>query len=95
LGHRAAPALTQGALFSMANVACRDLLETNIRFNEVFLGFRVEVDSSAIKNNVVKASDFARNYQKLLGSSEIRSSRVTVTVPEEMDNLNYKRKHDS
>ena len=79
----------------MANVACRDLLETNVRFNEVFLGFRVEVDASAIKNSVVKASDFAKNYQKLLGSPEIRSCRVTVMVPEEMEDLNYKRKHDS
>jgi hypothetical protein len=79
----------------MANIACRDLLDTNIRFNEVYLGFRVEVDTSAVKNGVVKASDFAVNYQKLLGSTEIRSCRVTVLIPEEVGSLNYKRKHDS
>lgn len=50
----------------MVNVACRDLLETNIRFNEVFLGFRVEVDASAIKNSVVKASDFAKTIGSFL-----------------------------
>jgi len=61
----------------------------------VFLGFRVEVDVSAIKNSVVKASDFAKNYRKLLGSPEIRSCRVTVMFPQEMESLNYKRKHDS
>jgi hypothetical protein len=90
-GYRAAPALTQGALFSMANIACRDLLETNLRFAEVFLGFRIEVDASAIKNNVVKASDFAKNYRKLLGSPEIRSCRDSVMFPQEIENLNYKR----
>lgn len=79
----------------MANVACRDLLETNIRFNEVYLGFRVEVDATAVPNGEVKASDFAKNYQKLLGDSSIRSCRVTVMVPEEIGTLNYKRKHDS
>jgi hypothetical protein len=79
----------------MANIACRDLLDTNIRFNEVFLGFRVEVDTSAVKNSVVKASDFAENYQKLLGSPKIRSCRVTVLVPEDVGSLKYNRKHDS
>jgi hypothetical protein len=31
-------------LYSMANVACRDKKETNVRFNEVYLTLRVEVD---------------------------------------------------
>ena len=30
-------AVGQGALFSMANVACRENKSTNIRFNEVYL----------------------------------------------------------
>ncbi|KAF7896087.1 hypothetical protein EAF00_006102 [Botryotinia globosa] len=47
IGARAAPAISQGPLFSMANVACRDNTDSSVRFNEVYLNCLVEVDPSA------------------------------------------------
>lgn len=88
----AAPAITQGSLFSMANVACRDNADTNVRFNEVYLGCRVEVDESAVKTGAMKASDFARVYTNLLSRLEIRSSRVSVYTHEDLEDLKHKKK---
>lgn len=62
-GIYAAPVLTQGPLFSMANVACRDNEQSHVRFNEVYLDYRVGVDSIAIQNGTMKASEF-RAYMK-------------------------------
>jgi hypothetical protein len=44
----------------------------------VYLALRVEVDEDAEKHGVVKASEFAGVYEKLLGMGEVRSSRVRV-----------------
>lgn len=89
---RAAPALTQGALYSMANVACRDNKDTNVRFNEVYLTLRVEVDESAEKTGFFKASAFAETYQEILTRSEIRSCRISVFEKEDMKDLKFKEK---
>lgn len=64
--------MTQGPLFSMANVACRDNAETNIRFNEVYLAVRVEVDSAAVQHGTMKASDFSAVYEQILSRPEIK-----------------------
>jgi len=56
----------------MANVACRDNAETNVRFNEVYLACRVEVDSVAVKTGSMKASDFSRVYEEILSRPEVR-----------------------
>ncbi|KAF2667910.1 NAD(P)-binding protein [Microthyrium microscopicum] len=93
-GFRAVPAMTAGSLFSMAVSACRELHETNIRFNEVYLAFRVEIDSSAEKSASMKASDFAKNYQAILGNTSVRGCRVRVTNHEEVTKLNYAPKLD-
>ena len=88
MGMRALPAMTQGALFSMATAACRENEYTNVRFNEVYLAFRVEVDDMAERNGVVRASDFAVVYEQMLARKDIRSSRVRVVNPlEDMKNL--------
>lgn len=91
-GMRAAPALTQGALYSMANVACRDNKETNVRFNEVYLTLRVEVDESAEKTGFFRASTFAETYQEILARPEIRSCRISVLEKEDMKDLKFKEK---
>ncbi|OKL59575.1 hypothetical protein UA08_05233 [Talaromyces atroroseus] len=91
-GMRAGPAMTQGTLFSMANVACRDNEQTNIRFNEVYLGLRVEVDESAEKTGFFKASHFAKNYQEILARKEIRSCRLTVLEKKDITDLKFKEK---
>ncbi|KAK5999301.1 hypothetical protein QM012_005576 [Aureobasidium pullulans] len=76
VGLRAGAALTQGALYSLANVACRDLETTNIRFNEVYLNLRVEVDESARQTGFFKATDFAKNYQEILNVLMFGKKRV-------------------
>lgn len=92
VAQRAVPAMTQGALFSMANAACRDNESTNVRFNEVYLAFRVEENSSAAKTGAVKASDFAKVYEGVLARTDIRSSRVIVNVPEDMKQLRVEKR---
>jgi hypothetical protein len=84
--------MTQGALYSMANVACRDNYKTNVRFNEIYLALRVEVDESAAKTGAMKASDFAKCYVALLSDSGIRSSRVSVSGYDDLEKLKYDTK---
>ena len=76
----------------MANVACRDNFKTNVRFNEIYLAFRVEVDESAVKSGAMKASEFAKCYVALLSDTSIRSSRVTVSGYDDLEKLKYETK---
>lgn len=92
IGARAAPAISQGPLFSMANVACRDNTDTSVRFNEVYLNCRVEVDSSAAQTGAMKSSDFARSYTELLSRPEIKSSRIIVSTHDDLKDLKHKKK---
>ncbi|KAI9727730.1 MAG: hypothetical protein M1828_005958 [Chrysothrix sp. TS-e1954] len=91
-GMRAAPALSQGALYSLANVACRALRETNIRFNEIYLLLRVEVDSSAARTGFFRASAFAETYRKILGREDVKSARVEVREKRDFEELKFKEK---
>ncbi|KAJ7143125.1 hypothetical protein C8R43DRAFT_1015656 [Mycena crocata] len=86
------PAMTQGSLFSMATAACRENEHTNVRFNEVYLGFRVEVDVLAAEHKVTSASEFASVYEGILANPEIRSSRVRVDSTDDIKDLKYKKK---
>ena len=72
------PAMTQGALFSMCIAAAREDEKTNVRFNEILLGFRVEVDENAKEHEVTAASVFAQMYESVLANPNVRSSRVRV-----------------
>ncbi|KAF2489323.1 putative short-chain dehydrogenases/reductase [Lophium mytilinum] len=91
-GVRAGPGMTQGALFSMAVAACRELHGTNIRFNEVLLCRRVEVDQDAEKSGAMKASDFAKNYETILGQPDVRGSRIRVETYDDLMKLSYEPK---
>ena len=93
--------ISQGALFAMATAASRETATTNVRFNEAYLAFRVEVDSEAEKHSgkghgrwasVIKASDYARHYETLLGSPDVRGCRVYFEKMEDVATLRYKRK---
>ncbi|RYP60000.1 hypothetical protein DL771_010652 [Monosporascus sp. 5C6A] len=86
------PAMTQGALFSMATAACRENATTNVRFNEVYLALRVEVDEVAAQNATTSATEFASVYEEILARPEIRSSRVRVVGPGDLKDLKYERK---
>lgn len=98
LGGYGVTAMGQGALISMANVACRETDETNVRFNECFLGCRVDYDSTVDETGDKwrnKASHFARVYEGILANKEIAASRVTVRGPQDFDDLSYKKKLQS
>ncbi|KAK4986629.1 hypothetical protein LTR50_005156 [Elasticomyces elasticus] len=86
------PAMTQGALFPMTIAAARDNEFTNVRFNEIYLGFRVEVDGVAVQHGTTKASDFGKVYEMILANPEVRSSRVRVETLKDLEKLRYQRK---
>jgi len=56
------PAMTQGPLFPMATAAARENEFTNVCSNEIYLGYRVEVDEVAVQDGTTKASDFGNLY---------------------------------
>jgi hypothetical protein len=85
-------ALGQGALFSLANVACRENTETNIRFNEVYLAFRVDYDSVAKEKGVTSSSEFGKHYEELLSRPEIRATRVSLMKPGDVQELKFAKK---
>jgi hypothetical protein len=81
--------MTQGALFTMSTAAARENEKTNVRFNEVYLCFRVEVDEQAEKHGVTSASEV---YENLLGDEEVRGARVTVREVGDVGRLVWQRK---
>lgn len=95
LGVAGVTAISQGALFSMANVACYENTNTNIRFNEVYLCYRVDYDSVCAEKGTadrIKASDFARVYEGILANKEIKACRISVYGPEDVEQLKYDKK---
>ncbi|GFF36516.1 hypothetical protein IFM58399_04582 [Aspergillus lentulus] len=93
-GGRAAASMTQGALYSMANVACVDNAETNVRFNEIYLGLFVMVDAAADQFGAMKASEFAIAYEKILARPDIKGCRLMVCQPEDLTELRFRKKLD-
>ncbi|KAJ5729337.1 Short-chain dehydrogenase/reductase SDR [Penicillium malachiteum] len=89
---RPMPAMTQGALYPLTKAAARENNSTNIRFNEIYLGFRVEVDEDAVQHGVTKASDFANVYEMVLANPEVRGSRVRVEGLGDLKELKYEKK---
>ena len=88
-------AITQGALYSLANVVIRENAKTNIRFNELYLAFRVDYDSVVEETGDswrTKASDFGRSYQNLLAKKDIKGCRVKLMKPQDIDELDYHSK---
>ncbi|KAK4546475.1 hypothetical protein LTR36_002152 [Oleoguttula mirabilis] len=86
------PAMPQGALFSMAIAAARENETTNVRFNEIYLSYRVEVDELAVQHGVTKASEFGKVYEMILADPKVRSSRVRVDHLEDLEKLKYQRR---
>jgi hypothetical protein len=85
--------ISQGALFSLANVACRENADTNIRFNQVYLARRVDYDEVAEQKNgnCMSASEFAGNYEQILERTDIRGCRISVLKPEDVRDLQYEK----
>ncbi|KAM0249689.1 hypothetical protein ACHAQJ_008950 [Trichoderma viride] len=88
----ALPAMGQGPLFSMATAAARENEETNVRVNELYLMFRVEVDEAAAQHGVSSSSEFAFVYEEILANPKIRGSRVRVATPADFKDLKWVKK---
>lgn len=87
LGTRAGPAITQGALYSMCISAARELAGTNVRFNELYIAPRVEVDSSAAKTGAMPSSTFAQVWQNVLEDKSATGCRVSVHNEQDLHKL--------
>ncbi|KAL2786934.1 hypothetical protein BJX66DRAFT_311971 [Aspergillus keveii] len=92
IGTHALAAISQGALFSFATAACRETAQTNVRFNEVYLALRVEVDEDARVHGVTSSSEFAGVYEAVLGNEGIRGERVWVERMEDLRDVRVTRK---
>nr|POE70848.1 hypothetical protein CFP56_74300 [Quercus suber] len=86
------PAIAQSALYPLTIAAARENESTNVRFNEIYLSFRVEVDADAVAHGVTKASDFAKVYETILTTPEIRGCRVRVETPDDLVKLRHQKK---
>ncbi|EHK46040.1 uncharacterized protein TrAtP1_013132 [Trichoderma atroviride] len=86
------PAMTQGPLFSMTTAASRENEKTNVRVNEVYLMFRVEVDEDAAAHGVSSSTEFASVYEGILSNPAIRGSRVRVASSEDFKDLKWAKK---
>lgn len=84
--------MTQGALFPMTKAAARENESTNVRFNEIYLGFRVEVDEDAVQHGVTKSSDFANVYEMILADPKVRGARVRADGVDDLKKLKYEKK---
>jgi hypothetical protein len=78
----------------MANVACLDNADTNVRFNEIYLGLFVMVDAAADQFGAMKASEFAIAYEKILARPDIKGCRLMVCKPEDLTELRLRKKLD-
>ncbi|KAK3380636.1 hypothetical protein B0T24DRAFT_615912 [Lasiosphaeria ovina] len=88
----ALPALTQGPLYSLATAAARENEATNVRVNELYLAFRVEVDTDAAQHGVTSATEFSAVYKQILDRQDVRSSRVRVEAVRDITELRFQKK---
>lgn len=79
-------------MYAMANAATRELADTNIRFNEVYLSLRVQFDEIAERIGVTKVSDFAKNYELLLERQDVKGARVFARDAAELNELKFETK---
>ncbi|KAH8645907.1 short-chain dehydrogenase/reductase-like protein SDR [Ilyonectria robusta] len=77
-------AIGQGALFSLANVTCRELTGTNILDHDEVAK---EKDGRSIESSVL-----APHYGQILARPEISASRVSLLRPEDIKNLKFQKK---
>jgi hypothetical protein len=84
--------MSQGALYSLANVACLNNADTNVRFNEIYLGLFVMAGPAAEQFGVLESSEFATTYEKILARPDIRGCRVMVCQREDLTELRFRKK---
>jgi hypothetical protein len=72
----------------MANVARLDNKQTNIRFNEVYLGLFVIADAALAEQwGAVTAAEFAGIYEQILMRTDVEGRRVVVERKEDLGEL--------
>jgi hypothetical protein len=76
----------------MATAAARENEFTNVRFNEIYLGFGVEVDEVAVQYGTTKVSAFENVYELILANPEVHSSYVQVNNLDDLKKLKYEKK---
>ena len=79
-------------MFSLCTSACKALAGTNVRFNEIYLGRRVQVDSVAEQAGSTKSSTFGRVYTSILSKANVKSCRVCVENEADVDELRLEQK---
>lgn len=95
LGRPGVSAISQGALFSLANVACFELFNTNVRFNEAYLCYRVDYDAVCDEMGTkgrIRASEYARVYEFILHDQTLDACRISVLDPQDILNPKTKKK---
>jgi hypothetical protein len=92
-GVPAVPCLSQGALFSLANVACHDNKSTIVRFNEIYFGMLLFADEEVRKAyGAIEPKQFAGAYEKILASPDVKGCRMIVDKLEDLTNFRIKEK---
>ncbi|KAK1985437.1 hypothetical protein LZ30DRAFT_779036 [Colletotrichum cereale] len=81
-------------MFSMAYSAIKGLADTNVRFNEIHLAQRVEVDVVAEQHGNMKSSVFGRVYANILADTDVEGCRVRVESESDVDGLRA-QKHEA
>lgn len=74
-------------MYSMSASACKSLASSNVRFNEIYLDHRVEVDTVAEQNSTMKSSTFGRVYEQILAKSDVKGCRIRVKSENDVDHL--------
>ncbi|KAJ0367351.1 hypothetical protein COL26b_011317 [Colletotrichum chrysophilum] len=93
-------ALETSALLQIMKINFETYLYTNIRFNEIYLSYRVQhhVNLEDKKQflglaHLQTSREFAPLYQQLLDRTDIRSKRVNAINPEDVVDLKYETRY--
>ncbi|KAF4890768.1 hypothetical protein K4K60_007716 [Colletotrichum sp. SAR11_57] len=88
------------ALHEIMKINFETYLYTNIRFNEIYLSYRVQhhVNLEDKKQflglaHLQTSREFAPLYEQLLDRTDIRSKRVNAISPEDVVNLKYETRY--
>lgn len=71
----------------MASATAFEILNTNVRFNELYLNIRVDADSDATEHGAAKGPSLAKVYEAVFGDN-FRSQKIKVSTSDEISTLN-------
>ena len=82
-------------MYAFSNAATRELADTNIRFNEVYLNLRVQPDEIAKGTWMTTVSDFSKNYELLLNNPGVKGTRVSASSADDFKKLDAQVMQDA